>query len=408
MGARLTIIVAATLAAVSVLAGNAAASTPAPCPKAPPAPAFQGEGTLTTAGDLVRTLRSGGVRQMLIAPASSFTGRPTFPLRAASLTQSPRKVWLGGGMKLLAANSRRQLSIESMRLTVRPGQAPSVDARIAGRNMRLFTVRGSKLTFDRQEEILNLRGGLAAVSATAARRINSRLGLQGSASIAGGDRWGFLTVFAARNFKPKDPVAETPVEPPFLERPNAALGITSASIDWRVRESFIRYVAVGDGTSVADGAVAGQPEEIGGIIPLVYSFSFPFLEGWAAPDSGSAAVYGSGNVGFRHCRNTINFTVSDPEIEINGDADSRLIFRVDGTDGTSFADSRAVVVQLIPSLATRTVQGNTVTLTDIPGYIPQAATGIFANFYPSFPGSTDSPGADLSRFGSLTVSYTTG
>jgi hypothetical protein len=67
------------------------------------------------------------------------------------------------------------------------------------------------------------------------------------------------------------------------------------------------------------------------------------------------------------------------------------------------------MVQLIPSRATsRTTEGNTTTYTDIPGYIPQAATGIFADFYPPFPGSADAPGAELSRFGSLTVSFTAG
>jgi hypothetical protein len=159
---------------------------------------------------------------------------------------------------------------------------------------------------------------------------------------------------------------------------------------------------------VDDGATAGAPEVIGGAAPLVYSFGFPFSDGWAAPDSGPAAIHGSGKVGFRHCRNTINFTVADPEIELNGDSDSRLIFRVDGTDGTAFPDSRAVMVQLIPSLATKTTDGDTMTLSGIPGYIPQAATGIFADFYPPFPGSVGAPGAEFSRFGSVTVTYTTG
>lgn len=408
MGSRLPVLLAVALVACGLSAGSAVASTLTPCPKPPPAPAFQGEGTLTTSGELTRNLRSGGVRQKLIAPANSLTGRPTFPLKAAYIKKSPANIWLGGGMNFMAAEGRRVVSVNSMRLTVRPGKDPVVSARVAGRTMRLFTVRGGRVTVDRQEEVLNLRGGLATVSGAAALRINSLLRLRGSASIAGGDRWGFLTVFAARNLKIDDPVAETPVEPPFLNRPVGAVDISSATVEWRVRESFIRYVAVGAGTSVADGATAGQPEALGGAAPLVYSFGFPFTNGWVAPDSGPAAIHGSGKVGFRHCRNTINFTVADPEIELNGDSDSRLIFRVDGTDGTAFPDSRAVMVELIPSLATKSTEGNTTTLSDIPGYIPQAATGIFADFYPPFPGSVDAPGADLSRFGSLTVSYTTG
>lgn len=283
-----------------------------------------------------------------------------------------------------------------------------VNAVVGGSRIRLFNVRGASRKLDLKDGVLNLRGGSARLTRGSARRLSDLLGLRGAARLSTGHKWGQLSVFAARNNKVSDPVAEVPVEPPFLERPIGAADITSATIQWRVRESFIRYVAVGAGTSVAAGATADPPEEIGGAGPLVYGFSFPFTDGWVAPGSGPAAIRGSGKVGFRHCRNTINFTVADPEIELNGDADSRLIFRVDGTDGTAFPNSRALMVQLIPSLATKTTDGSTTTLSGVPGYIPQAATGIFADFYPPFPGSVDAPGAELSHFGSVTVTYTTG
>ena len=294
-----------------------------------------------------------------------------------------------------------------MRLVLRQGQVPVVNARVAGRSMRAYTVRGARRNLDLKEQVLNLRGGTAVLTGSAARLITTVLRLDRVTAISPGRVWGPISVFAARNSKSDDPEAETPVEPTFLERPVGATDVTAATIDWRVRESFIRYVAVGAGTSVADGATAGEPEALGGAAPLVYSFGFPFADGWEAPDAGPTVIHGSGKIGFRHCQNTINFTVAEPEIELNGDADSRLIFRVNGTDGTAFPDSRAVMVQLIPSLATRTTIGDTTTLSGIPGYIPQAATGIFADFYPPFPGSVDAPGADLSRFGSLTVTYTT-
>jgi hypothetical protein len=311
-------------------------------------------------------------------------------------------------MRLGPRSGAPRLRISSLKLVVRKGSVPVVNASVGGLGIRLFNVRGGRRTIDPADGVLNLRDGSARLTRVSARRLSRLLGLRGTERLKAGHLWGRLSVFAARNDKSDDPVAETPVEPPFLERPPGAADIASASIEWRVRESFIRYVAVGAGTSVADGATAGETEAIGGAAPLVYSFGFPFTEGWASPDSGPAAIHGSGKVGFRHCRNTINFTVADPEIELNGDADSRLIFRVDGTDGTAFPNSRAVMVQLIPSLATRTTDGSTTTLSGIPGYIPQAATGIFADFYQPFPGSVDAPGAELSRFGSVTVSYATG
>ena len=127
-----------------------------------------------------------------------------------------------------------------------------------------------------------------------------------------------------------------------------------------------------------------------------YEFEFPLTDGWSTGDPGTTAIHGSGKVGFRLCVHTINFTVADPEIELNGDSDSRIIFRVDGTDGTAFPDTRAVMVDLTPSLAVKTVDGKTTTLAGIPAYVPAEATGIFADIYPA-----------LADFGSLTITYTT-
>jgi hypothetical protein len=342
----------------------------------------------------------------MVSPANSFTGRPTYPVRDAGLAGRRSTVSLRGGFRLVSGSGAR-IVVSKMRVVVRGNAGTAnVNGRVNGSKMRVFNLKVSKLRRNARSGLLNLRGGKALLSRKASKKFRRVLGMRRVGRLSAGSRWGRFSLFAARNDKVEDPVAETPVEPPFLERPPGADDITSATIKWRVRESFIRYVSVGAGTSVADGATADPPEQIGDAAPLTYSFNFGFSDGWTSP--GPTAIHGTGKVGFRHCTNTINFTVAAPEIELNGDSDSRLIFRVDGTDGTAFPDSRAVMVQLVPSQATTVVDGNTTTLTGIPGYIPQAATGIFADFYPPFPGSVDAPGADLSRFGSLTVSYTTG
>jgi hypothetical protein len=389
--------------------GSAGASTQSlePCPKPPAAKRFEGEATVVLSSRAKKVLGAHGLRQKLISPANAFTGRPTYPVRNAGLAGRTSRVWLDGAFRL-GNQGGRDVRVSRMRLVVGDGRVSAVKAKVAGKKMRLFRITGAKLKTDLKSGVLDLRGGEVRLSGKASKRIRARLGLRGERRLESGRVWGRISVFAARNKKVEDPEAETPVEPPFLERPLGATDVTAASIKWRVRESFIRYVAVGAGTSVADGASADPAEAIGNTAPLTYSFNFPFDAGWTSAGPGPAAIHGAGKVGFRYCTNTINFTVADPEIELNGDSDSRLIFRVDGTDGTAFPDSRAVMVQLIPSLATSTTEGNTTTLTDIPGYIPQAATGVFADFYPPFPGSVDAAGADLSRFGSLTVSYTTG
>jgi hypothetical protein len=269
----------------------------------------------------------------------------------------------------------------------------------------IFAIPRSRLYVDRADGVLRLNPSPARLTRKGSKALRSGPGMKRTAALAPGRVWGTFSTFAFRNKKVEDPVAETPVPPPVLERPGGAVDIVSASIKWRVRESFIRYVNVGTGTSVADGASADPPEDIGGAGPLAYSFNFPFTSGWAVP-AGDTAIYGSGTVGFRYCSNTINFTVSDPEVELRPSGVSRLIFRVNGTDGTAFPNTRAVMVDLLPGPAT--VDGNTTTYSNIPAYVPQEATGIFADFYPPYPGDPNAPNADLSRFGSVTLSYTTG
>ncbi|MGB0120809.1 MAG: HtaA domain-containing protein, partial [Solirubrobacterales bacterium] len=238
---------------------------------------------------------------------------------------------------------------------------------------------------------------------------NKRLGLKKKKRLKAGMSWGRVELFASRTVtdgEPDTPVGEAPVEPPVKVRPAGAADVTTGTIDWRVRESFIQYVNSGVGTTVHDGATAGPVETIGSAPPLTYRFAFPFTSGWAT-DTEESAIYGSGAVGFKNCRNTINFTVADPEIELDGDANSRIIFTVNGLDGTPFPHSRAVVVKLLPSFGARSVDGKKVTITGIPGYIPEESTGIFAGFYPPYPGTPTDPQAEFSKFGSITVSYTT-
>jgi hypothetical protein len=391
--------------AFAVLSGSAQASSLTPCPKPPPPPAFEGEGTLVAYPSTQKLLRASGLSQRLIAPGNAFTGRPTFPLDAAGISGSASGVTLDGGIRLLRRSSGRSVAIRSMKLVVRSGKPLRVVANVSGRRLNLFTVGRSRLSVDVAAGVLKLDPSRARLTRNAAKAIRGGLGLRRAPALTPGRTWGAFSTFAFRNKKVEDPEAETPVPPPLFERPEGASDIVAASIKWRVRESFIRYVNVGAGTSVADGATADPAEDIGGAGPLVYTFNFPFTSGWSVP-AGDAAIHGSGTVGFRYCTNTINFTVSDPEVELRSSGVSRLIFRVNGTDGTAFPNTRAVMVDLLPGSAT--VDGNTTTYSNIPAYVPQEATGIFANFYPPYPGDPNAPNADLSRFGSLTLSYTTG
>jgi hypothetical protein len=173
-------------------------------------------------------------------------------------------------------------------------------------------------------------------------------------------------------------------EPPVKARPAGAIAITSATVTWHVRESFIRYIATGEGTTASAGATEGPRT---GDPPLVYDFRFPFTGGWCDPATGAAHITFGGTVRFRYSDHDIDLRASDPEVELDGPA-SRVIFRI---------DRRTVVETLDVSQATVRVDGKTFSYDRIPAAVPPgAADSVFSGYY--LPGEP---------FGWVTVTFTT-
>ena len=198
------------------------------------------------------------------------------------------------------------------------------------------------------------------------------------------------------------PAPEDPL--PVLGRPPSADDVVGATIEWRVRESFIRYIATGEGTSVSGGATADPPVLLpGASAALSYGFHFPFAGGsWhdaganpADPADDSALVRFGGAVRFLYSGHGIDLSTAQPEIEIAG-AKSRAIFSVSESGG---APTRQVLINLDLSRAGAiSASGNGFTYERVPGAIPAGtAASTFAGFY--------APGTD---FGCATVSFTTG
>jgi hypothetical protein len=177
--------------------------------------------------------------------------------------------------------------------------------------------------------------------------------------------------------------------------------VTSASIDWHVRPSWIRYVPVNDPFAGAWRAPAtttpecGEPSDHTYGHSDTYAFHFPFARGWYHQPSGTAAVYFTGGVNFKFEAHGIDLDTKDPEIEVNG-ASSRAIFRFDGRGETNPGNKRGVLVDLAPG--SPSVAGRSVTWDRMPGAIPGdgGSQSVFAGFY--LPGE---------RFGcvSLTLEY---
>lgn len=407
-------LVAVVLAAiVGFGSGIARAATLEPCEAIqPPGPTVELEGQLELSPVAAsrKVLRRSGIRQNLVKPARVITGRPTYPVGKVAYGNTVR-VDLLGSLKL----SRKKRSIKVTGLTVysAAGKPAIVRGTVRKRAVNLFKVQGGKREFDADSGEL-ARYGTARLTAAGAKVINRNLAT-GRKKLRAGTVWGYFNLYALYKVtQNEDPEGETPVAPPVKTEPLGASPVQgAATIKWYVRDTWVDYVSSGVGIWADDGATADPPS---GPKQLAYSFNFPFDSGWTVPEAldrpENTLIRGKGSVGFKFCAHTINFTTSDPEIEIDGDDNSRLIFRVNGLDGTAFPDQRAVMVKLIPSLAEDKVLTDngdgthTVSYTKIPGFIPADATGIFAGFYPAYSPEFEGQSPRPDRFGSFSITYT--
>jgi len=390
-----------------------------PCSTSPTGPivTLDGEATLETGKSGRKMLRQAGVSRGLIRPANANTGRPTFPIRKVRYGATSR-IWLRGGLTF-KRKKRRTAARKLVAFIPKNRRKPArVTARLGGRKVVLFRLSGGHLVMRKARGELDLLNAKSRLGGKAVKLLNRRLGLmrvkkrKRLTARVRLDRFDLSATYF--KVKPDDPVAETPVEPPLAVKPEGTAQVTTASINWELRDSWINYVNTGETPLPGGGVEPGTPRGSAG---LVYDYTFPFGSGWTVPGDGTGGaslIRGTGSLAFRYCEHTVNFKASDPEIELSDDESSRMIFRVDGTDGTAFPDQRAVMVKLRPSKATaHTVTESdgtaTVTWERIPGYIPAEGTGIFADFYPAYdPARWGSmPQKDRpDRFGYLTVSYT--
>jgi hypothetical protein len=328
-------------------------------PLALPSSAQAGTATLT----LPSALTARGITVKAQPPATLSGRKLTFPLdeaEAGAVVLQAR-----GGLRLWARDRsvtlRAPQLVGSARVTsLLGGQRTTVWTR-SGRRVKLAPTAARTISRRLRVKVPRAFGTLTAAPTYAAAAVPCR------PTTAGGT-----------------PPAPGTGEPPVKPRRAGAIAITSATVTWHVRESFIRYVAAGEGTSVSGGATAGAPT---GDPPLAYDFHFPHTGGWCDPSTGAAQITFGGTVRFSYSDHDIDLRASDPEVELDGPA-SRLIVRL---------GRRTVVETLDVSQATVRVDGKTFTYDRIPAAIPRgAADSVFAGYY--LPGEP---------FGWLSITFTT-
>jgi Htaa protein len=396
---------------------------------APAAIAAGGQATLTLDGPAAQALRAQGVA---IAPAGAASGgarRLVLPTRAGLAGETTTLLRQGGAIVLRAGRRQARLS----GLSVVLGKQSRVEAKLAGTRVDLFRVgQGGRRVVDPVGGSASFSGLNLTLTGGAARALAAKLGLERVSS----GRFGVLaaraTGLTATGVKAPSqgtgtggsagkgapsgggaqstacplpsgagPAPESPL--PVLSRPAAAVDVVAATLSWQVRESFIRYIATGEGTTPSGGAVADPPALVpGASAALSYGFQFPFASGWLdrGADPGNSAddtalVRFGGALGFRYSTHGIDLGTAEPELELRG-ASSRAIFAVSENGG---APARQVLANLdLSRAAAIRAEGNSFSYERVPGAIPAGtANGTFAGFY--------APGTD---FGCFTLSFQTG
>lgn len=377
----------------SLAAGGAASSATA---------ADFGAGSMTLANGS-KGLKGQGVRWTASSPVKLLSGRSraVLPVESGAVAATAT-LGLKGTVRL--TNGQRRVTLT--KLQVRLGKSSTVTGEVNGgkrRTIGRLSAPSSRIKLDRETATASVGNARLTLTAGTARTVRTQLRLRRVPS------GGVATVAVTGHVKDAPAPSSCSAaycatglgaEPPVLPRPSGAVDVRSATIAWRPLDSWVRYISTGEGTSVSGGATNGPREVLpGSSSAFVYSFGFPFSQGWFDASSGTAATTFGGKVGFRFKAHTIDMSAAEPEVEING-SKSRVIFRMDGKDGTQLGGTRGVLVNLdLTKAAGKTVSpdGKTHTYTAIPGTIPaNAGSSVFAGFY--------SPGES---FGSVTLSFTT-
>ena len=227
-------------------------------------------------------------RRRAAGAASACRSRPATPRRCAAPGRS-----CSGAASAPSRSASPRLEL---------GANPRVTALFAGRRSTLLTLAVAPNT---TASGVSARGDRARRSPPPRRKAIAR-----RLRVAKLPRTGFATVAATATFaraaaarrrrarrragrprrpapRPRPDQASRRSKPGLRERRT----ITSATVTWRVRESFIQYIASGEGTATSRGATGDPPEVAGGSqAPLVYAFHFPFAGGWCDPATGSARL----------------------------------------------------------------------------------------------------------------------
>jgi hypothetical protein len=374
------------------------------------AASLSGLTTLTPGGKASSALKQQKVKLSVKAPAElASDGRILLPASEGTFGSKTTTVRQGGSIVFSrkSGGKTRKATLSSWRVEL--GKKSSFTAKLGGKRIQVLSLdlRTKEYTADAKSSVVKVVATRASLTAAAASALGKKLGttklkagefavITSSAAppVAGGAAPGTVPggTTTPGTGGPTTPgtggtptcstapsATTTPPSAP-LARPATAVDVTSSSLLWHVRESFVQYLASGEGATAADGATPGAPVALPGKPPLVYDFNLVPAGGWYDAASGKARLTYAGTVKFTYSGHGIAFEARNLEVEING-SDSQVLATFAACSATAFR-GRAVLATLNLAGATGGVSGTTHTFTETPGAVPTAATDtVFAGFY---------------------------
>jgi hypothetical protein len=397
----------ATTALLGALALGFALASSAPAVAGAEEPT--GNATLALSSAKARVLAERGVAFEGIRGAET-TGRQTrLQISGGTIGAGTADLSHEGALLLAVGKGRTLRAVKLSALQIQLSANSTLSARLNGGKRRtIFDLRpqASGLAIDASKGLARLHGAKLILRHSIAKALSRRLEVRIPRGRLGKIRVSAAIVVIGGPAAPQSgPLGD---EPPLPRRPASAVDVTGGSLTWHIRDSWIRYINTEGPAEALEGANAEAPipedshpcpDRPAGTNPtLVYSYSFPFANGWYDPPSGTAALYYGGGVRFAYPSRGIDLTARNPEIELNGGS-SRAIFRLRGAGQTPYPDRRAPLLALA---ATSPPSESPASTFGFPGPLRGTLTGdgqnVFAGFYP--------PPND--GFGCVDVSFTTG
>lgn len=335
------------------------------------------------------------------------TGRKTrLQISGGTIDTAGARLSHRGALRIASGSgrARRVVRLAAPRLELTQRRS-FLSAKLAGKRRLVFdlALKPGALAIDPGAGSLQVRKARVTWNRAARRTITRRLGARLPRGVLGA-----LRASAATLGSEAEEQGPPSSEPPLLARPASAIDVRGATLTWHVRDSWIRYSNSEVAPQAIEGATAQPaipesshpcPDRPAETAPtLVYSYSFPFANGWYDPATGTTALYQSGGIAFSYPSRGIDLTMRNPEIEVNGAA-SRVILRLRHGAGP---DPRVPFLSLAVSAPpVESPVGTFTYAAPVRGAITAEGRAAFGSF-----GSIYNPPND--GFGCFAISFTTG